>query len=334
MATQMNSRHDTDVMAAAELLAAPAVEVMQLTKTYPGGVEAVKGIDFQVAHGEVFGLLGPNGAGKSTTIGMLTTTIKPTSGTAQLAGFDVAKQPLRARSISSVVFQEPVVDRGLSGRANLELHARLWGMQMRFAGQRIAELGETLGLGELLDRAVETYSGGERRRLEIARALVSEPQVLFLDEPTVGLDPRIRIELLDAIAGLREREEMMIVLSTHYLDEAERLCDRVAIVHTGEIVALDTPKALLSGLGTELLELRVHGEMPVALAALGAHGIAADDAFVVGSTLTVPLHDESAGDAIAAINRAGLSTSAISTRQPTLDDVYLRLTGDGIAAAA
>src|SRR5207248_3628476 len=145
--------------------------------------------------------------------------------------------------------------------------------------QRIAELADTLGVGELLDRAVESYSGGERRRLEIARALVSEPQVLFLDEPTVGLDPRIRIELLDTIAGLREREEMTIVLTTHYLDEAQRLCDRVAIVHSGEIVALDTPKALLSGLGTGLLELRVHGDMSVALAALGAHGIAAADVF-------------------------------------------------------
>jgi ABC-2 type transport system ATP-binding protein len=334
MATQINRRDDTDVIAGAELLAAPAVEVNRLTKTYPGGIEAVKGIDFRVGHGEVFGLLGPNGAGKSTTIGMLTTTIAPTSGTARLAGFDVATQPLQARSISSVVFQEAVVDRGLSGRANLELHARLWGMQMDHAGQRIAELGETLGLGELLDRAVDSYSGGERRRLEITRALVSEPHVLFLDEPTVGLDPRIRLELLDAIAGLRGREEMTIVLTTHYLDEAQQLCDRVAIVHSGEIVALDTPHALLSGLGTELLELRVHGEMPVALAALGAHGIAAEDAFVVGSTLTVPLHEESAGDAIAAINEAGLSASDISTRQPTLDDVYLRLTGDAIAAAA
>jgi ABC-2 type transport system ATP-binding protein len=334
MATQINGRDDTDVVAAAELLAAPAVEVNQLTKTYPGGTEAVKGIDFRVAHGEAFGLLGPNGAGKSTTIGMLTTTITPTSGAARLAGFDVAKQPLRARSISSVVFQEAVVDRGLSGRANLELHARLWGMQMGYAAQRIAQLGETLGLGELLERAVESYSGGERRRLEIARALVSEPHVLFLDEPTVGLDPRIRLELLDTIAGLREREEMTVVLTTHYLDEAQRLCDRVAIVHSGEIVALDTPEALLSGLGTELLEVRIHGEMSVALAALGAQGIAAEAAFVVGSTLTVPLHEESVGDAIAAINEAGLSTSAISTRQPTLDDVYLRLTGDGIAAAA
>src|SRR5437762_4836550 len=213
-----------------------AIEVLALTKTYPGGVEAVKGIDFRVAHGEVFGLLGPNGAGKSTTIGMLTTTIKPTSGTARLAGFDVARQPLRARVISSVVFQEPVVDRGLSGRANLELHARLWGVQMGVTKQRIAELADTLGVGELLDRAVETYSGGERRRLEIARALVSEPQVLFLDEPTVGLDPRIRHELMDVVASLRARTTMTILLTTHYLDEAERLCDRLAIMHGGRIV--------------------------------------------------------------------------------------------------
>jgi ABC-2 type transport system ATP-binding protein len=334
MTTQTSGRPDADAIVANELLTAPAVEVKQLTKIYPGGVQAVKGIDFQVAPGEAFGLLGPNGAGKSTTIGMLTTTIAPTSGTARLAGFDVVKQPLQARSVSSVVFQESVVDRGLSGRANLELHGRLWDVRNALAQQRIAELGETLGVSELLDREVDSYSGGQRRRLEIARALISQPQVLFLDEPTVGLDPRIRIELLDAIAGLREREEMTIVLTTHYLDEAERLCDRVAIVHMGEIVALDTPAALLSGLGSELLELRVHGEMPVALAALGAHGIAAADAFVVGSTLTVPLHGQTAGDAIAALNQAGLSTSAISTRQPTLDDVYLRLTGEDIAAAA
>jgi ABC-2 type transport system ATP-binding protein len=198
----------------------------------------------------------------------------------------------------------------------------------------IAELAETLGLADILERTVASYSGGQRRRLEIARALVSGPRVLFLDEPTVGLDPRIRFELLDAIAGLREREEMTIVLTTHYLEEAQRLCDRVAIIHAGEIVALDTPGALLAGLGSELLELRVQGDVSVALAALGAHGIAAGDAFVVGSTLTVPLHDATAGEAIAAINQAGLTTSAISSRQPTLDDVYLRLTGADLAAAA
>jgi ABC-2 type transport system ATP-binding protein len=330
----MNDGSAADVISAAELLAGPAVEVRELTKTYAGGVEAVRGIDFQVAAGEVFGILGPNGAGKSTTIGMLTTTIAPTSGCARLGGFDVVRRPLDARSISSVVFQEPVVDRGLTGRANLELHGRLWGVQPVLAAARIAELADAVGLTEILDRAVDTYSGGQRRRLEIARALVSSPRVLFLDEPTVGLDPRIRLELLDAIAELREREEMTIVLTTHYLDEAERLCDRVAIMHSGEIVALDTPTALLAGLGHEVLELRVHGDTSVALAALGAHGVAAAEAFVVGSTLTVPLHDATAVEAIAAINQAGIGTSSISTRQPTLDDVYLRLTGASLAAAA
>jgi ABC-2 type transport system ATP-binding protein len=310
------------------------VEVDHLRKIYPGGVEAVRGIDFEVSTGEVFGLLGPNGAGKSTTIGMLTTTIKPTSGTARLAGFDVAEQPLQARGVSSVVFQEPVVDADLTGRANLELHARLWGVDAGSAARRIGELGDALGLTELLGRAVGSYSGGQRRRLEIARALVSQPRVLFLDEPTVGLDPRIRVELLDAIAGLREREEMTIVVTTHYLEEAERLCDRVAIIHQGSFVALDTPAALLAGLGSELLELRVHGDTSVALAALGAHGVAAADAFVVGQTVTVPLHGATAADALTAINRAGLETSSISSRQPTLDDVYLRLTGEDLAAAA
>jgi ABC-2 type transport system ATP-binding protein len=311
-----------------------AVSVRRLAKTYPGGVEAVRGIDFDVAPGEVFGLLGPNGAGKSTTIGMLTTTISPTDGTATLAGFDVVRQPLQARAVSSVVFQEPVVDRGLTGRANLELHARLWGVDPRAGREAIRELAGALGVEEILDRPVESFSGGQRRRLEIARALVSRPRVLFLDEPTVGLDPRIRRELLDAIAGLRARDGMTIVLTTHYLEEAERLCDRVAIVHAGEIVALDTPAALLAGLGGALLELRVAGDVAVALAALGARGFAAAEALVVGSTVTIPLRDATAGDAIAALDRAGLTVLAVNSRRPTLDDVYLRLTGGRLDAAA
>src|SRR5215208_2383296 len=154
MATHTNGRADAAAMAAAEVLAIPAVQVSGLTKTYPGGIEAVKGIAFEVAAGEVFGLLGPNGAGKSTTIGMLTTTITPTAGTAALAGFDVVRQPLQARAVSSVVFQEPVVDRGLSGRANLQLHARLWGIEERAAVERIGELADLLGLVELLERQV------------------------------------------------------------------------------------------------------------------------------------------------------------------------------------
>jgi len=311
----------------------PAIEVRELSKTYPGDVEAVKEISFDVAPGEMFGLLGPNGAGKSTTIGMLTCTVAPSSGSALLAGFDVSIQPLAARRISSVVFQEPVVDNDLTGRRNLQLHARLWGLSAARGATRVADTTEALGLSELIDRPVGTYSGGQRRRLEIARALVSEPTVLFLDEPTAGLDPRIRHEILDAIAGLRSDREMTVLLTTHYLEEAERLCDRVAIVHAGRIVALDTPKALLAGLGREILELRVDGDVGSLLASLRARGVAGTDAFSVGSTLTVPLRDATAADAIAALNGSGLAAS-ITTRPPTLDDVYLRLTGGRLADAA
>jgi len=312
----------------------PAIGVRQLRKIYPGGVEAVKGIDFQVVAGEVFGLLGPNGAGKSTTIGMLTTTIAPTSGSAHVAGFDVASEPLAARRVSSVVFQDPVVDHALTGRRNLDIHARLWRVDPSAARSRISELADTLGLAELLDRPVASYSGGERRRLEISRALVSEPEVLFLAEPTVGLDPRVRHELLEAIGTLRKRSRVTILLTTHYLDEAERLCDRIAIIHAGQIVALDTPAALLAGLGHELVELRVNGDATTALASLRTRGLAGDDAFTVGSTLTVPLHEHTAPDAIAVIHDTDLAASSISTRQPTLDDVYLQLTGARFADAA
>jgi ABC-2 type transport system ATP-binding protein len=304
-----------------------AIEAHALRKTYPGGVEAVKGIDLEVDQGEVFGLLGPNGAGKSTTVGMLTTTIAPTGGIARLAGYDVVKQPLLARGVSSVVFQEAVVDAPLSGRENFDLHARLWGVPAARASRRIGDVSEALGLTELLDRPVATYSGGQRRRLEIARALVSSPQVLFLDEPTVGLDPRIRHELLDVIAGLRAREDVTILVTTHYLDEAQRLCDRVAIVHEGSIVALDSPGALLAGLGNEILELRVDGDPAVAIGALRARGIAGDDAFAVGARVTVPLHRHAAAEALAAIGEERLRASEIATRSPTLDDVYLEFTG-------
>ena len=312
----------------------PAIKVRALRKVYRGGVEAVKGIDFEVAPGEVFGLLGPNGAGKSTTIGMLTTTIVPTSGSAQLAGFDVVQEPRRARSVSSVVFQEAVVDSGLTGRANLELHAHLWGVPPATASTRIDQLIEAFGVAELIDRPVESFSGGQRRRLEIARALVSQPQVLFLDEPTVGLDPRIRHELLDVIAGLRSGHDMTILLTTHYLDEAQQLCDRVAIIHRGEIVALDTPAMLLAGVGPEILELRVDGDGDAALALLRARQIATSDAFAIGSSLTIPLGSRPAGETIAAITAAGVMASGFMTRPPTLDDVYLRLTGAPMAEAA
>jgi ABC-2 type transport system ATP-binding protein len=314
--------------------ASAAIEVTDLRKTYSGDVEAVKGISFAVSAGEVFGLLGPNGAGKSTTVGMLTTTILPTSGSAQLVGYDVVRNALAARSIASVVFQEPVVDRSLTGRQNLDLHARLWRVAPEDASARVEELAATLGLGELLERTVATYSGGERRRLEIARALVSHPRVLFLDEPTVGLDPRIRAELIDVIGSLRDRSQTTILLTTHYLDEAERLCDRLAIIHQGAIVALDTPTALRADLGEKLVELRAADSPEMAFGALRERGIAGDDAFSVGATITIPLHGRSAPEAIGAIESSGIRTTSITSRAPTLDDVYLRLTGGQLTDAA
>jgi ABC-2 type transport system ATP-binding protein len=310
----------------------PAISVRGLSKTWAGGVEAVKGIDFDVATGEVFGLLGPNGAGKSTTVGMLTTTVRPTSGSARLYGRDVATEAIAARADSAVVFQDPVVDRALTGRRNFDIHARLWGVSADDASRRIEELADSFDLADLLDRPVATYSGGQRRRLEIARALVSEPRVLFLDEPTVGLDPRIRYELIDVISGLRARFGATVLLTTHYLDEAERLCDRVGIMHAGRIVALDRPATLLAALGDHVLELRVDDDPTAALARLRSNGVAGDDSFAVGATLTIPVRGRSADAVLTAVREIGLAATATSTRPPTLDDVYLRLTGDTLAA--
>jgi ABC-2 type transport system ATP-binding protein len=306
-----------------------AIEVRGLRKTYPGGVEAVKGIDFHVAAGEVFGLLGPNGAGKSTTIGMLTTAIKPSGGVARVAGFDISRQPMEVRRASSVVFQEAVVDRALTGRRNLETHARLWGVDRDDRAKTIDATIARFGLATIADRPVGTYSGGERRRLELARALVSRPEVLFLDEPTVGLDPRIRHELLDVIARLGAGGNVTVVLTTHYLDEAERLCDRVAVVHQGEIVAIDTPRGLLGALGPQVLELRLAGTDSDVLRVVGLLG---ESAFAVGSTITVPLLDRDWRTVADRVTSAGVAVTSTSTRVPTLDDVYLKLTGTQLAA--
>jgi ABC-2 type transport system ATP-binding protein len=246
----------------------------------------------------------------------------------------VKRRPLDARRVSGVVFQDPAVDRALTGRRNLDIHARLWGVAPAAAADRIDELAVTLGLSDLLPRTVASYSGGERRRLEIARALVSRPRVLFLDEPTVGLDPRIRHELLEAIGRLRDRDDITILLTTHYLDEAERLCDRIAIIHSGRIIALDTPANLLEKLGRELVEVRVSGDPAGAIATLRARGLAGEDAFTVGSTLTIPLHGHSASEALTQLGADEVSAVSITTRPPTLDDVYLQLTGGRLAGSA
>jgi ABC-2 type transport system ATP-binding protein len=310
-----------------------AVEAIDLHKTYPGDVEAVRGITFRVDPGEAFGLLGPNGAGKSTTIGMLNSSVTPSAGRALLGGLDVALDPLGTRAISSVVFQDAVVDGPLTGRQNLMLHVKLWGVPAEDGCRRIDELTDAAGIADLLDRSVATYSGGQRRRLEIVRALLSEPHVLFLDEPTVGLDTRIRHDLFDVLATLRERTGVTVILTTHHLEEAERLCDRIAIVDGGRIVACDAPSRLLASLGDEVLELRVD-EPGAAVAAVRDRGAGEYDVLAIGGTVTVALGALGEGDVRVALESRSIEIRAGFTRRPTLDDVYLRLTGDHAAVSA
>jgi ABC-2 type transport system ATP-binding protein len=304
----------------------------ELAKTYPGEVEAVKGISFSVEAGEAFGLLGPNGAGKPTTIGMLNSTVTPSSGRALLSGKDVAEDPMGARAISSVVFQDAVVDEPLTGRQNLNLHMKLWGVDAARGRSLLRDLTDTVGIADILDRAVSTYSGGQRRRMEIVRALLSTPEVLFLDEPTVGLDTRIRHDLFDIIATLRDQTGVTIIMTTHYLDEAERLCDRLGVIDEGTMVACDSPANLLAGIGTEVLELRAD-DTGRAESVLRTNGVAIEDILVIGGTITASLRGMPGARAVQLLDESPVPIRSISTRPPSLDDVYLRLTGDRIAAA-
>ncbi len=308
------------------------IRVQHLSKTYAGGVEALRDVSFEVPSGETFGLLGPNGAGKTTAIGILTTTVRPTSGEVSVGGFDVALEPIAARAVSGILFQDSVLDAGLSGRANLQLHARLWRLPKDRSNRRIADLIDWMGLGEFVDRKTRSYSGGQRRRLEIARAVLGEPRVLFLDEPTVGLDPTIRHELWALVQDLRARQGMTLLLTTHYLDEAERLCDRIAIVHEGRIVAMDSPRALLDALGDEVLEVESVGVPAGVAKVLREGGVPADDALELGSLLTVPLRNGHGELATRLLRGSSLPVRSVAVRKPTLDDVYLRLTGASLGS--
>ncbi|HET9463998.1 MAG TPA: ATP-binding cassette domain-containing protein [Gemmatimonadales bacterium] len=305
----------------------PVISVDGLRKAYAGGLEAVKGISFEVSAGEIFGLLGPNGAGKTTTVGVLTTTIRPTAGQVIVAGHDVVREPLEVRRATGVVFQDSVLDNDFSGLENLRLHAKLWRVPAAEARERTASLLEVMDLTARAEDSVRAYSGGMRRRLEIARALLARPRVLFLDEPTVGLDPAVRGSIWNAIRQLQDREQVTTVLTTHYLEEAEAMCDRVAIVNEGRILALDTPRALLDALGNEVLELQVDGDVRDAVTALLS--LEARDPQVIGSTVTVPLHNGSqdTGAIIEAARNAGVSLAAVAVRRSTLNDVFMRLTG-------
>jgi len=305
----------------------PAIEVAGLSKTY-GEVEAVRGVSFTVPRGEVFGFLGPNGAGKSTTIKMLCTLAKPTSGTAHVSGFDVVGERDDVRRHIGVVFQDPTLDGYLTAEQNLRLHAELYGMPKNLIGQRMTQVLEMVDLTERRDGKVMTFSGGMRRRLEIARGLLHSPRVLFLDEPTIGLDPQTRSSIWRYLRALRETEGTTIFMTTHYMEEAE-FCDRIAIMDRGQIVVLDTPEALKASVGADRVVLGTSDD-DAAIAALGDHfGI--DAAIAEGA---VTFHVASGGAFVPRLfAELGIAITSVAVSRPTLDDVFMRYTGSTIRDA-
>jgi ABC-2 type transport system ATP-binding protein len=307
--------------------APPAVEVRGLTKSY-GDVEAVRGIEFEVAAGETFGFLGPNGAGKSTTINMLCTLTRPSGGHALVAGHDVVGERDQVRRNIGLVFQDTTLDGYLTAEQNLRLHAELYGVPREMVAPRMREVLEMVGLWDRRTSRVNTFSGGMKRRLEIARGLLHSPRVLFLDEPTVGLDPQTRSLIWGYIRELHEREDITIFLTTHYMDEAE-YCDRIAIMDNGRIIVLDTPEALKASVGQDRVQIHTVDDAG-AIAALrerfdieariaeGAvtFGVASGEQFVprLFAELGVPIR-------------------SVSVARPSLDDVFMSYTGTTIRDA-
>ena len=305
----------------------PAIEVDDLTKSY-GDVVAVRGVSLAVPGGEVFGFLGPNGAGKSTTINMLCTLVRPTSGTARVNGFDVVGARDEVRRHIGLVFQDPTLDGYLTAAQNLRLHAELYGVPRDLIEPRIDQVLEMVDLADRRDSKAMTFSGGMRRRLEIARGLMHSPRVLFLDEPTIGLDPQTRSSIWRYIRALQEAEGTTIFMTTHYMDEAE-LCDRIAIVDRGEIVVLDTPEALKASVGADRVVLGTADD-DAALAELRER-FGVDAAMAEGA---VTFHVAS-GEAFVPRLFAELSVAitSVAVSRPTLDDVFMRYTGSTIRDA-
>ena len=314
-----------------------AVAVRDLVKTYPGGVRALDGISLAVPPGTVFGLLGPNGAGKSTTVKILTTLTRADSGQATVAGLDVARQPDRVRRAIGCVFQKHSVDLEATGRENLTLQGHLYGMRGADLRSRVDELIGRFGLAEAAGRLTRTYSGGMQRKLDVAMGLVHHPAVLFLDEPTTGLDPEARAEMWAEIAGMARAEGLTVLLTTHYLEEADRLADRLAIVDRGRVVAEGTPEQLKDGLRGDALVVEL-ADVPAEGAVRGALG-ALDGALrevkLDGRTLRARVDDgaRAVPAVLSELDGAGLTAASVTVARPSLDDVYLRLTGRTFDAA-
>jgi ABC-2 type transport system ATP-binding protein len=298
-----------------------AIRTDKLTKEFDGQV-AVDELDLTVNRGEVFGFLGPNGAGKSTTIGMLCTLVTPTAGHGEVAGFDVVRQRDDVRRNIGLVFQDPTLDGYLTAERNLRLHAELYGIPRALVGDRLRQVLDMVGLWDRRESKVNTFSGGMRRRLEIARGLMHSPRVLFLDEPTIGLDPQTRSSIWSYIRELKRAEDITIFLTTHYMDEAE-YCDRIAIMDQGSIIALDTPEALKASVGRDRVQIRTDDDQ-AAIAALEARfGIAAT---VAEGSVTFPVER---GEAFVPrlFAELGVGITSVRVSRPTLDDVFMAYTG-------
>jgi len=308
------------LLAPEEVVGPPAVEVHDLAKRY-GDLAAVDGIDFSVAQGEIFAFLGPNGAGKSTTIKMLCTLARPTSGRAMVAGFDVASQAKSVRRRIGLVFQEPTLDDQLTAEENLRFHAVLYGVPRGQVDERITRVLELVALSKRRRDLVSTYSGGMARRLEIARGMLHTPKVLFLDEPTVGLDPQTRALIWDDIQRLRVEEGVTIFLTTHYMDEAE-YAERIAIIDHGSIIALDTPDVLKASVGSDTVELETAND-DTALDLLARNGYRVERT-EPGLTVFVADEETAVGPIVTA---AGVPVRTLRAHRPTLDDVFLHFTG-------
>ncbi|GMU78811.1 MAG: ABC transporter [Acidimicrobiia bacterium] len=305
----------------------PAVEVDQLVKRF-GDFAAVDGVSFTVDPGELFGFLGPNGAGKTTTISILCTLSKPTSGVAKVAGHDVVSDPVAVRESIGLVFQDITLDDYLTGEENLRFHAVLYGVPPSEVRARTTPLLEMVGLSDRARQQVRFYSGGMKRRLEIARGLLHAPRVLFLDEPTIGLDPQTRVHIWDYVDALRAREATTMFLTTHYMDEAER-CDRIAIIDRGRIVAIDTPDALKASVGADIVTAQT-----------------ADDARALEEIeqklhVTAERHEDAIrmevpdGESFVPrlFDHLTVGVQSINVRRPSLDDVFIKYTGRDIREA-
>lgn len=300
------------------------VEVRGLTKSY-GKIEAVRGIDLSVERGEIFGFLGPNGAGKTTTISILCTLVRKTAGEARVAGTEVDADPRDVRRRIGLVFQDPSLDDQLTGRENLELHGQIYGVPAALRKQRIDELLQVVELTDRASSLVRTYSGGMKRRLEIARGVLHHPEILFLDEPTLGLDPQTRTHIWSYLQALRKREGVTLFMTTHYMDEAE-FCDRIAIIDRGQIVALGTPSELKSRVGGDVVTVTTGDSAATAKEITERFGMTplVDDGSVRievpdGTTFLPRL-----------VRELTVPVRTVALSRPSLDDVFLKLTGHAI----